>query len=180
MHDLEIGTMSASMRAICAARAILPRACAAKDLVRRAGTECIWSLNEALSILDEHDIIMPKDESCRSAALLRRFLLQWQFLAVHFHSLQKKRWKIRPKHHVLDHFADDLERTRLNPRLACSCFQEESFLGHLKKIAVHCSSPRVMERTFQRLLLLWGLRWQQIRELEAEVTHRPAALHDVL
>ncbi|CAE7826424.1 unnamed protein product [Symbiodinium sp. CCMP2592] len=24
-----------------------------------------------------------------------RFLLQWQFLAVHFHSLQKKRWKIR-------------------------------------------------------------------------------------
>ena len=138
----------------------------------RASTTCIWSLNEAMSVLDMHDLLLPVDAAKRVGDLLRQSLLHWQYLAGKYFELGVRRWKLRPKHHVLDHFCDEVPRTRINPRLSCSCFQEESFLGHLKRIAVKCSSVRVVERTLQRLLLLLGLRWHHTREYDRELQSR--------
>ena len=141
----------------------------AEDPILRAGTACVWSLNEAISILDQSDIILEKQDADRFSVLLRESLICWQYLAAKFLEANKRRWHLRPKHHVLDHFADEVAETQINPRLSCSCFQEESYLGHLKRIATKCSSLTVLERTFQRLLLFLSLRWQRARDWEQQL-----------
>ena len=39
------------------------------DPVRRAGTTCIWSLNEALSMMDQLDLILPEQRSVQVLSL---------------------------------------------------------------------------------------------------------------
>ena len=73
-------------------------------------------------------------------------------------------FRLRPKGHYHQHMGRDVERTRLNPRLVMSCMYDESFLGHIKRIAKACHSwTMVKERFWQRYLLLLSLRFEEHR-----------------
>jgi len=63
-------------------------------------------------------------------------LVAWQHLASFFENLGECLFKLRPKHHNVDHMAQDVPRTRLNPRKVQACFNDESFLGYVKRIGV--------------------------------------------
>ena len=59
---------------------------------------------------------------------------------------------IRCKTHYNHHIAEDVKKHRLNPAVYHT-FQEESFLGKLKHIAVKCHGKTCTKRVFQRYLL---------------------------
>lgn len=113
-----------------------------------------------MQIFDENDLILPVNDAEAAYKFIMQGLQCWQDLALRNLTLGKRRWKLRPKHHYVDHIARDVRRTRLNPRLVMQCFQEESYLGHIKRIGVHCHSAQMMTRLFQRLMILLAVRFK--------------------
>ena len=94
---------------------------------------------------------------------LQVHLISWQHLA---HLCMERKlylYRLRPKHHSMDHIQMDIARTRLNPARASSCFSDESFLGYLKRIGVRCHSSNMMLRLLQRYILFLSLRWKDSR-----------------
>ena len=88
-------------------------------------------------------------------------LIAWQHLASQCEQKGLLLFKLRPKHHGLDHMVSQLFRTKINPRKSMSCFADESFLGHLKKIVTKCHSVSVLRRFYQRYLILLSFRWHE-------------------
>lgn len=87
-------------------------------------------------------------------------LVAWQHLAYMSQQQGLRLYKLRPKHHYLYHVARDAQRTRLNALKLQACFNDESFLGFLKKIGVQCHASSMMNRLMQRYLLFLALRWR--------------------
>ena len=135
----------------------------AQDHILRAGSLCLWSLSCAIHILDCNDLVLPPHDAQEVHDLLMQHLLHCQGLWQHFHALNVKRWKQRPKQHDLEHIAVFTKQTRLNARCT-ACFQDESYLGVLKHVAVKCHSSTVLLRMFQRILLNLSVRWKHNRD----------------
>ncbi|CAJ1436467.1 unnamed protein product [Effrenium voratum] len=129
----------------------------------QGGACCIWSLQQAITVMDCADIILEQEDATMARELIMQSLQHWQGLR---QSSRSKRWKLRPKHHYIEHMAFQLERTRLNAR-HMSCFQDESYLGCLKRLAVRCHARSVLPRVFQRLILNLALRFRDSREAKA-------------
>ena len=134
----------------------------------QGGACCIWALVTALNVMDTAEVILTKRQGKQVHALLTAHLIHWQGLRELSLSEGVSRWKARPKHHSEEHLAFAALRNRLNPR-ATTTFQDEAFLGFLKKVAVMCSSSTVLLRCFQRLLLGLSQRWQDLRDLSRMV-----------
>ena len=94
---------------------------------------------------------------------LQTHLLSWQHLAAQCQMRKLRLYKMRPKHHYLDHIARDVARTSLNPRKTMTCFNDESFLGCLKKIGIRCHAANMMESLLQRYILFLSLRWNDAK-----------------
>lgn len=94
---------------------------------------------------------------------LEAHLVAWQKAAHICEQKELRLYKLRPKHHYMDHMAKDLGRNCLNSLKLMACFGDESFLGYLKRIGVQCHSSNMMERLFQRYLLFLALRWRDAR-----------------
>lgn len=90
-------------------------------------------------------------------------LISWQHLAYRCQLSGAKLFKLRPKHHSLDHLASQICRTRLNARKLMSCWNDESFLGYLKQIGIRCHSMSIMHRLYDRYVLFLSLRWQNAK-----------------
>lgn len=131
--------------------------------ILRGGALCAWCLVAAIHKMDCSDILLPSDQAKEFHSLLIQHLLHWQGLAQHYqYSQHVKRWKLRPKHHDCEHLAKFVAQTRINPRHT-ACWQDESYLGQIKKIAVHCHMSSVLLRVFQRLILNLSQRWHTER-----------------
>lgn len=61
-------------------------------------------------------------------------------------------FKMRPKHHYLWHIAMDVTATKLNPRLF-HVWEDEKFLGRIKRIATKCHGGTVQRRALERYVL---------------------------
>lgn len=120
-------------------------------------------------LLNNYHVYINNDlDSFQSKAVakhLETHLLAWQHLAARCHVKKFYLYKMRPKHHYLDHIQRDVARTCLNPRKTMTCFSDESFLGCLKRIGVRCHQANMMERLFQRYVLFLSLRWNDTKWL---------------
>lgn len=134
-----------------------------KDHIIQGGALCLWTLMRAVHIMDGNDIILGESEACEIESLLKQHLLHWQGLRQHYHHLGVKRWKLRPKHHDLEHLASKTKETQVNPRFT-ACWQDESYLGQVKHVAVKCHAQTVLLRVFQRMILNLSLRWKDTRD----------------
>lgn len=130
-----------------------------KEPVLKSSAACAWCFHQALWYLDQNDLILPQGDATEFHDLVMKALLRWQGLATHCIVQNICRWKIRPKHHFVDHMARDVRRHRLNPRRLMSCFQDESYLGQVKQIAVHCHAAQTMKRCMQRYLIYLAIRF---------------------
>lgn len=108
---------------------------------------------------------------------IRNHLIAWQHLAYRFELLKMKLFKLRPKHHSLDHLGSQVARTRINPRRVMSCWNDESFLGYLKKIGIKCHVKTILERLYQRYILGLALRWQETKKGLGVWKKKPVAPH---
>ena len=135
----------------------------AKDHILRGGALCTWTLSCAIYMMDSNDILLSNDVAEKVHDLFVQHLLHWQGLWQNSYHVGIKRWKIRPKHHDLEHLALQTKRTGVNPRFT-ACFQDESYLGQIKHVAIRCHSSTVLVRVFQRILLNLSQRWKDTRE----------------
>ncbi|CAL1135367.1 unnamed protein product [Cladocopium goreaui] len=119
---------------------------------------CNFHLYSAFYCMDHCDLIMEQAEADETGKNLEVHLVAWQHLASFFENLGECLFKLRPKHHNVNHMAQDVPRTRLNPRKVQACFNDESFLGYVKRIGVRCHQSNMMERLYQRYLLYLSLR----------------------
>mgnify|MGYP001818270622 CR=1 FL=1 len=95
---------------------------------------------------------------------LIQHLLIWQHIAALCVEREWKLFKIRPKMHYVQHISSFLLRTGVNPAKIGSCFEDESFLGRLKRLGVGCHRVTMLRRLLQRYLLFQGMRFQQARQ----------------
>ena len=113
--------------------------------------------------MDNADLICTQDEANHISKMLLDHLRHWQGLRDMSIAANVRRWRFRPKHHYEEHIALTLPRVRLNPRSG-ACFNDEAYLGALKRIAIQCDASNVLLRLFQRLLLNLGQRWNDTRQ----------------
>lgn len=135
----------------------------AKEHILQGGACCVWALARAISLMDEQDFFLGLQEAAELKNLLLQHLLHWQ--GRHQQCLVQgvMRWKLRPKHHMAEELAFRAYRTQINPRFL-QCFQDESYLGQFKNIAVRCHETSVLSRALERLVLLLSQRWKERRE----------------
>lgn len=136
--------------------------------VLKAGACLAWSLQTEVSTMDHSEIILTNDDSEYVCCHLEAFLLHWQGLSQMYKASGICRWKIRPKHHYFEETTCQVRRTKLNPR-HLACWVDEGYLGHIKKIGVHCHASNVMLRIFQRLMINLSHRFHKTRELAKQV-----------
>ena len=74
------------------------------------------------------------------------------WLACYSYSRSLLLFKVRCKTHYNFHIAADIRATRLNPAMFQN-FDEESFLGKLKRIGIRCHGATCVQRMFMRYLL---------------------------
>lgn len=128
----------------------------------QGGALRVWSLTNAIHVMDANPILLTEDAASETCDLLLQHLLHWQGLKQECDAMGQKRWKLRPKHHTLEKIMFFTQATRLNPRCLAT-WQDESYLGKIKKIGTHCHSGNVMQRIFQRLILNWSQRWMETK-----------------
>lgn len=129
----------------------------------RGNALCAWSLSRAIHIMDCNEIILPPTDATEIHDCLIEHLLHWQGLSQHYMSLGVYRWKLRPKHHDLEEVAKFCKRTRVNPRCT-ACWQDESYLGQVKHVAVKCHSTTALLRIFQRIILRLAQKWHDSKK----------------
>ena len=117
----------------------------------------------AVQLMDSNDIILGPNEASEIDSLLKQHLLHWQGLHQHYFHSGVERWKLRPKHHDTEHLASKTKETRVNPRFT-ACWQDESYLGQVKQVAVRCHAQNALVRIFQRIILNLSLRWKDVRD----------------
>lgn len=120
-----------------------------------------WSYLQMHELLENADLFLTDDEASRYRTFVSMFL---QALSKLCRVDKRFIWKYRPKHHQVDHMADEiLGGSRLNP-LKISCLLEEDFLGKMKMLgkSIRGSTPlHAMDRFIDRWLWNIGLRWHR-------------------
>ena len=122
-----------------------------------------WSLQTAIHTLDHADIILSQDDAEHVREFLNSFLVHWQGMFQTYDQVGVRRWKCRPKHHYFQELIAQVYRTRINPKYF-ACWQDESYLGHIKKVATHCHAGNALLRVLQRLVVNLGRRFEQTRQ----------------
>ena len=122
----------------------------------RALAVAISSLWGFLRVLEHADLVLSCEEAREAERLLGMHLDVWQWLASEAAANQRLRYFIRPKHHCMVHVRCQL-RDRMNP-LAVACFNEEAFLGYIKRIGRSCHGRTASQRIAERYSLV--LRWR--------------------
>lgn len=136
--------------------------------ILKAGACCIWSLQTGIDVCDRAGIVMTEDETGHVCTYWLSFLQHWQGLFQIFQGAGIERWKMRPKHHYFFETIKQIRRTQLNVRYV-SCWQDESYLGHVKKIAIHSHGGNAILRTFQRLMINLSRRFKNTRDHAKQV-----------
>ena len=112
-----------------------------------------WCLSGALSLWYQGPRpTLTQEQAERSAWLGRRHLRCYAKLALG--ALESKRllYKLRPKHHYMEHLLDEVERLHRNP-MAQSNFIDEDNMKILKLVSLACH-PRTVKTTWARRYIL--------------------------
>lgn len=112
----------------------------------------------------KHILLIPSPNAREEVSgYLQMHLICWQNLTHRCQQKGLKLFRLRPKHHSIDHLQMDIRRNLLNPARSMQCFTDESFLGHIKRIGIRCHCVSMMQRLLQRYVLLLSLRWRDSR-----------------
>ena len=121
---------------------------------------CNWTLLRAINIFDSSGLLLTPADAAEASRCLDNHLMSWQVLSHRF--AEHRCYFLRPKHHGLAHLAQSIKRNRLNPR-SYQCYDEESFIGRVKRFCSKCHGRTASLRSIQRYLLLLGFRFQDSR-----------------
>ena len=133
-----------------------------KDPYLQRGACCAWSMMAAISKLDHSPLLMSEDDASFVAECFLESLRHWQGLCHVCLESNVPQWGFRPKHHYLEHVSEQIRKTRINAR-KLMCFQDESYLGRLKRVACKTHAANALLRVYGRLFLNLGQRFRESR-----------------
>ena len=119
---------------------------------------CFWAWCEWCDSLEEGGLIL--EDTARSTRAGKLFLVCYQYLAVAAHEAGLCLYKVRCKHHYVQHTVRRLEYCSWNPRRQ-QCILEEDYLGKLKRIANKTAKKNMPTRLLQRYMMFMFVRWNR-------------------
>ena len=111
-----------------------------------------YGMQRVIEIMDHGSLVLSDEESLEAHDCLQLHLKAYFWLAAYFYQKRILLFKVRCKTHYLFHVASDILELKLNPALF-QTFEEESFLGKIKAIALHCHGGTCTDRLFLRYIL---------------------------
>lgn len=129
---------------------------ACKDTVLQVLATCAWSLQRVVEIQDSGGMVLTQTDANDAGDLLRLHIKAFVWLALYFKPRKLWLFKIRPKTHYNFHMAERLKLWRVNHNIL-DTFQDESYLGKLKSIALKAHGGTMVLRVMQRYLLTLAL-----------------------
>ena len=140
-------------------------------MINLLATTCFF-LQRAIEIQDSAGLILRDEEAAEYASCLQKHLRSYVELAGYHYDHNKMLYKIRHKSHYLVHVRAEVLTYKINQRLYHT-WEDESFLGKLKAIAVRCHGKTVTFRIYQRYLLAFAIFLQEHRRSAGEEEHLP-------
>lgn len=122
------------------------------DAVANVLATSIYGLQRLIEIMDGSGLVFTDEEAAEASNCLELHLKSYMWLAVYFYERRVMYFKVRCKTHYLFHLVDEIRLWKLNP-VIWENFEEESFLGKLKRIAIRCHGGTCTQRVFSRYLL---------------------------
>ena len=153
---------AAHVKVMCSFVCMLMVQFAKDDVYSQMRATCAWSYSRMHEIFDDSGDWLQPSQAEEVYRVGRAFLQSWAFLAADADSKKLALYKIRPKHHALDHILMDVRRYRLNIR-CLHVFGEEDFLGKLSRIGKRCHRRTASARILERYLLYLMVRWKRRR-----------------
>jgi hypothetical protein len=127
------------------------------ELVRAA--TCFYYMVRWIAILDREPMFMSAEAAAEYRDAGFAYLRLYNSLAHSCVQAGVRRWKVRPKCHVLAHIFLRTEFSRMNPRF-WSCWSDEDYIGKVCKLARATHSGTVARRTLDRWLANLAVRWR--------------------
>ena len=113
----------------------------------------VWNLSAALSIWYRGSRpTLTQEQAEQSAEFGRNHLRTYALLALKAAESERLLYKLRPKHHYMEHLLDEVERLHRNP-MAQSNFLDEDNMKVLKGVSLACH-PRTVKTTWARRYIL--------------------------
>ena len=124
---------------------------------------CLWAYAEATHLMENSPRVFFSEASAKQWAwLIRVHLLTWQSLSRSAKAQSLRLWRLIPKTHCLDHMQEHVLKTQRNP-MGHACFQDEDFLGKLKKVGLKCHGKSICKELVRRYQLGTAIRWKRKR-----------------
>lgn len=130
-----------------------------------------YNLQRFVEIMDGSGLVLNNDEAEEASSCLQIHLKTYAVLADHFFQRRIMMYKIRCKSHYMWHAAVEVGVFKINQNLFHT-FQEESFLGKVKAIAVRCHGRTCCHRLYQRYFLVLALFLEECRKGEVSLEYR--------
>jgi hypothetical protein len=119
---------------------------------------CIWALAQFVHVTDRAGVLLSDAEAQEAHKCVSLHLRLWQDMAVRSKERNVKNFKIRPKHHYLQHLSDACLRNKVSPRI-WACWADEGYLNVVKNVATKCHAKTAVLRQVQRFLLHCTAKW---------------------
>ena len=129
-----------------------PVANCAQDHAMQVLATSSYGLQRVIEIMDHGSLVLSEEGALEAHECLHLHLNAYFWLAAYHYQQRIQLFKLRCKTHYLFHIAEDILELQLNPALFHT-FDEESFLGKLKAIAIHCHGGTCTDRLFLRYIL---------------------------
>lgn len=124
-----------------------PVANCAQDHAMQVLATSSYGLQRVIEIMDHGSLVLSEEGALEAHECLHLHLNAYFWLAAYHYQQRIQLFKLRCKTHYLFHIAEDILELQLNPALFHT-FDEESFLGKLKAIAIHCHGVHVQIACF--------------------------------
>lgn len=122
-----------------------------------------WSLQRAIDILDNGDYILSDKDARESSQMILLHIKSYVWLSADCFVKHQLLFRLRPKHHYMVHQAWQISEQRLNIS-RFSTFDEESFLGRVKRIVTACHGATCYTRFYQRYILVLAMMLRKHRQ----------------
>ena len=113
--------------------------------------------------MDGSGLVFTDEEAAEASNCLELHLKSYMWLAVYFYERRVMYFKVRCKTHYLFHVVVEIRMWKLNPTI-WENFEEESFLGKLKRIAIRCHGGTCTQRVFSRYLLCLAMALREFQK----------------
>lgn len=127
----------------------------------------VWNLSEALSIWYRGPRpTLTREQAERSAECGRKHLRCYAKLAAEALDAERFLYKLRPKHHYMEHLLDEVKRLHRNP-MSQSNFCDEDNMKILKGVSAACHPKTVLRTWARRYVLKKTIFWHRLANTKA-------------